>query len=668
MADNLNTVDYSLHFDDEQIGHTHNGLLSVTDRQRVLFSDVNTDPQLLLHVSTPLLLLTMTPLLLIIYISYKMELRLERPIIVGCVRTFVQLSILGMILEPIFVRGRTWSWLVLAYTTLMVLLAAYESTNRSHYKFPGMFLAVLASLGVNVMWVSIFAFGVILRSDPLWDPQYVIPIVGMLLGNCTNGISLSLNSMLTSLVEQGREIELYLSFGATPGEATARLICQAVRVGAMPQLNSMAIIGIISIPGMMTGQILGGSPVGEAARYQMLIMYLIAMCTFGTILAEVTMALRAGFDDAYRLRTDLFVDSKSGAKKGGGNSCRGSWSSFFRLCCCCFECCYDWIWSKDNEMRRSAFVVPMDNGQDTETTGLLTSNINGNNDTSSDHRNEIEFLTVRSPPSGSQPTFRLRVSNLTHSFVIPEDEDEQDVGSDTEKPGKPLSTSNGAHHRVLFADLNLEVKAGEMTLITGPSGAGKSTFLRLVAGLEPIGDTADRPSGVIRLMIQGGKQKQKTYDSLFDRTRWRNQVRYVPQVKVDMPGTPKEFILRITSLQVSKRNSRNSGALIQEVRKLVQDWGMDAAVALESEWSTLSGGEGQRVILAISLASRPSVLLLDEPTSALDLSSKLQVEQSIIQHCQTYGTGVLWITHDPEQMDRLSLAFAPWQLVMSPAV
>jgi putative ABC transport system permease protein len=650
MAESLSAVDGSSHFDDEHNDYTYKRLFSA-----------NTDSEMLLHVSTPLVLLTMTPLLIVIYISYTMELKLERPIVVGCVRTFVQLSILGMILHPIFVRGRTHSWLVLAYTTLMVLLAAYEATNQSHYKFPGMFLSVLACLGINVAWVSMFAFGVILRSDPLWDPQYVIPIVGMLLGNCVNGVSLSLNNMVTSLVEQGREIELYLSFGATPAEATARLIRQAVRVGAMPQLNSMAIIGIISIPGMMTGQILGGSPVGEAARYQMLIMYLIAMCTFGTILAEVAMALRAGFDDAHRLRTDFFVHSKSSAK-AGGNSCSRSWSNFYRLCCCCFEGCYDWMRGKECERRESLafFVRRVSRGYDMESTGLLATKDNISDETSSHKRNGIEFLTVRSPPLGPRYQFRypfhLRVANLTHSFDIPEDDDEQDDGSDVEgKPFTPRSPSIGPRCRVLFADLNLDVKAGQMTLITGPSGAGKSTLLRLVAGLEPIGDTSDHHSGVIRLTVDSGGQKlSKTYDCRFDRTRWRNRVRYVPQVKADLPGTPKEFIHRITSLKESKHNSLAPGDLIKQARQLVQDWGMDAVVALESEWSTLSGGESQRVILAIALASRPSVLLLDEPTSALDLSSKLQVEQSVINYCQTYGTGVLWITHDPEQMHRLS--------------
>jgi putative ABC transport system permease protein len=71
----------------------------------------------------------------------------------------------------------------------------------------------------------------------------------MLLGNCINGVSLAFNSILTSLVESSREIELLLSFGANSYEASSRLFREAVRAGAMPQLNGMAIIGLISIPG-----------------------------------------------------------------------------------------------------------------------------------------------------------------------------------------------------------------------------------------------------------------------------------------------------------------------------------------------------------------------------------------------------------------------------------
>ena len=187
--------------------------------------------------------ITAVPVLGMAVISWFLDLGLESSILVGVVRAFVQLTILSIILNPIFEWGESLIWVVLLYVFFMVILASFESANRSTYYFDGMFWYVVGILSVNVLWVSMFAFAVILQPTPLWDPQYVIPIVGMLLGNCINGISLSLNAMTTSLVESSREIELLLSFGATSYEATFRLLKEAARTGTMPQLNGMAIIG-----------------------------------------------------------------------------------------------------------------------------------------------------------------------------------------------------------------------------------------------------------------------------------------------------------------------------------------------------------------------------------------------------------------------------------------
>eukprot|EP00986_Skeletonema_menzelii_P020276 scaffold30699_cov166-Skeletonema_menzelii.AAC.1 len=99
------------------------------------------------------------------------------------------------------------------------------------------------------------------------------------MGNCINGVSLAVKTFSTQLNEGGqREIELCLSFGATGWESVERLAKEAISTGVTPMINSLNVIGLISIPGMMTGQILGGSPVTEAARYQILIIYLISTC------------------------------------------------------------------------------------------------------------------------------------------------------------------------------------------------------------------------------------------------------------------------------------------------------------------------------------------------------------------------------------------------------
>jgi len=225
----------------------------------------------LIHVSYPFLFLSTVPFLCLAIMSWRLQLHLESPMIVGLLRCFVQLSVLGAILHPIFAWGVTLWYVVIAYAVFMITLAASEASSRPKYYFQGLFELVLATVLSVVGFISVFAFGVLLRPTPIWDPQYVIPIIGMLLGNCINGVALSINTVLTSLKEQCHEIEVLLAFGASPIEASNRLVREAVRIGSIPALNSMAVIGLISIPGMMTGQILGGSPPMEAASYQILI-------------------------------------------------------------------------------------------------------------------------------------------------------------------------------------------------------------------------------------------------------------------------------------------------------------------------------------------------------------------------------------------------------------
>lgn len=199
-----------------------------------------------IHVPNKLLFLSMCPLLIIAYISHEMDLDIVKPILIGISRTFLQLTILSCILGPIFkIHSKP---LVLGYCFFMIFLAAHTACGRSKYSYTDQFQTVFISLLANVTVVALFAFGVIIRPKPVYNPQYVIPITGMLLGNSINGISLVMNNLLIALVEQKHEIELYLSFGATSHEAVSRLLKEAVKSGTMPILNSMAVIGLVSIP------------------------------------------------------------------------------------------------------------------------------------------------------------------------------------------------------------------------------------------------------------------------------------------------------------------------------------------------------------------------------------------------------------------------------------
>lgn len=540
----------------------------------------------LVNISNPFLILSTVPLLVYAVLARHLDLGIDNNIIVGCLRTFVQLSILGTILKPIFEQKNVY--LVIGYIIFMILIAAFEANRRTKYVFEGQFLGVTGALVINVCLVALFAFAIIIRPKPVYSPQYVIPICGMLLGNCINGISLSLNHMSTAMVEQQREIELNLSFGATSSEAVQRLLRESVKVGITPLLNNLAIIGLVSIPGMMTGQILGGSPVMQAARYQMLIMYLITACSLGAILMQVMYVVQRGFDYSHTLVLDKFV------KVSKQISLTSS------------------IWSF---LKKNLLLHPFSNR---ERTPLL----------SEQHRElycDAPISSIQIHPLGKSNGPMQMATFEAHSLTRVFEKD----------------TENGEKSRsILFRNLSFIAQAGDINIVSGPSGSGKSQFLRILALLNPV--------------TSGGKISLhgKDMDEFNDKTEWRRKVRYVTQYKIDMPGTPSDFIRRVLRFKSWSKLSITSDDIIKDVNQYLSEWGVTDSL-LEKEWTVLSGGEAQRVILAFAIASKPTVLLLDESTSALDMKSKLAVEKSIIHFTNEYQAFTLLVSHDKEQADRL---------------
>jgi len=480
----------------------------------------------------------------------------------------------------------------------MVVLAANISCRGTKYTFAGQFYGVLGSMLFNVVLVGLFAFAVIIRPTPIWNPQYVIPIVGMLLGNCTNGISLTMNNITIALVEQQREIELYLSFGATSYEAVSRLLREAVRSGTTPILNSMAVIGIISIPGMMTGQILGGSPVMEAARYQMLIMYLIAVCTFGVILMEVWVIVDVGFDSSHMLRPERFEKAPVRLNFGGV-----IWAA---LQSCSFG----------RTRREGGVRFESTNGNEMEP--LRNSDV------------DVKYVA----PNGRlevQPMKETCGSSLGDALVL-------------NGLTRSLSMEDITKTRTLFSDVSFTVGSGEISLVKGPSGCGKSQLLRSIAGLSPLDEGSISLEGL------------DWNNGFVCKSDWRKSVRYVTQYKVDIPGTPIDFIRRVASFKSWQRDpgAPTEREILKSTSELIGQWGLQID-CLGKEWAVLSGGESQRVIVALALASKPRVLLLDESTSALDLTSKTAVEHSVYDLAKKNGLKIVWVSHDNDQLERMNV-------------
>ncbi len=242
-------------------------------------------------------------------ISLLMQLKLERMLAIAAVRTVVQLALLGLVLEWVF-RQEQW-WLVTAILCGMTLVAGLTASSRNERAFPGVTLNTLLAIWVSSWLVTGFTlFGVMQGIDKWYQPQYAIPLLGMVLGNTLNGISLGLNTFTSALAARRAEVETALALGATRWEAARSPIREALRTGLIPITNSMMVVGIVSLPGMMTGQIMAGAAPTDAVKYQIVIMFLIASATAMGVTLVVLLSYWRLFNARHQFLFDLLNDKK----------------------------------------------------------------------------------------------------------------------------------------------------------------------------------------------------------------------------------------------------------------------------------------------------------------------------------------------------------------------
>ena len=237
-------------------------------------------------------------------LSLLLQLRLGKQIAVAGLRTAVQLTLLGLLLNWVFAHVSVWWWCGMGL--VMLLAASREVMQRQQIRFIGWwgFGIGTVSMFLSSFLLTLLALQAIIDVDPWYQPQYSIPLLGMLLGNTMSGIALGIDRLTQSAWQQREVIEARLLLGQTSGEAVSDIRRESIRTGLIPIVNAMAVAGIVSLPGMMTGQILAGAPPVEAVKYQILIMFLISTGTgLGTLSAVWVGAWRL-FDERQRLRLD----------------------------------------------------------------------------------------------------------------------------------------------------------------------------------------------------------------------------------------------------------------------------------------------------------------------------------------------------------------------------
>lgn len=235
-------------------------------------------------------------------ISWAFRLGLEKSIAIAAVRMVIQLGLIGIVLKLIFAQtSPVWT---AGFAVVMVAAATLEIAGRLSGQLPvwplmGLSGSTLLFVGT---FVTIFGVGFVIGPTPWYAARYILPILGMVLGNTMTAVALVLDSLSEAARRERGAIEARLALGAPRFDALSGPLRSALRTGMMPMLNSMATTGIVALPGMMTGQIIAGAdPVG-AAKYQVLIMFLIAGATALASLLAALWGVLLLTDKRHRLR------------------------------------------------------------------------------------------------------------------------------------------------------------------------------------------------------------------------------------------------------------------------------------------------------------------------------------------------------------------------------
>ena len=265
----------------------------------------------LVPISASDLILAGLALFLMGLTSTALQLGIGSRLWIATIRMVAQLLVLGYLLETLF--SATHGFWVLLMAMVMTAVAGREVVARSDRKLRGFtaFFIGTGSMGVAAFAVTVFALTVVVNPTPWYAPRYAIPLLGMLLGNTMNAVAIAIERLTEGVWKEREMIEQRLALGESAREATADLRRLSIRAGLIPTVNAMAVSGIVSLPGMMTGQILAGSPPEEAVRYQILIWMFVATGSgFGAMLGT-TGTLSRLFDNRERLRIERLTQPKA---------------------------------------------------------------------------------------------------------------------------------------------------------------------------------------------------------------------------------------------------------------------------------------------------------------------------------------------------------------------
>lgn len=239
-------------------------------------------------------------ILILIFMVRFRKIGREKEIIIATIRMTLQLIIVGYLLSYIFKHPNPFITLIII--AIMESFAIYNIYKRVKADVPPQLKkAVAISLTIGTL-ISLFYFDfVVVRFVPWYDPRYFISIAGMIIGNAMTGVTLGLNALLEGMKSRRNLVEAALMMGATPKQAAREITNNAFDTAIMPTINNMVGMGIVFLPGMMTGVILSGTNPVLAIKYQIAIMIGIV----GSVSLSVMLFIQFGFKAFFNERDQL---------------------------------------------------------------------------------------------------------------------------------------------------------------------------------------------------------------------------------------------------------------------------------------------------------------------------------------------------------------------------
>ncbi len=239
-------------------------------------------------------------MILTIAISAWHRLGLEYQLALATGRASLQLLLMAYGLAIVF--SFQSPWLIVGALSLMVTVAAITAKNRVGKNIPQMLPLMGIGIGFSTVLTLCYVAWLVVQPQPWYSPRYLVPLAGIVIGNSMNAGAIAGERLATTIGQHHLEIETHLSLGATPQQAIANYRKQAIKTGLMPMINSMMVVGLVTLPGIMSGQMLGGIDPLQASAYQILIMF---MLTFADMVTVVLVTWGLGeqfFNAAYQLK------------------------------------------------------------------------------------------------------------------------------------------------------------------------------------------------------------------------------------------------------------------------------------------------------------------------------------------------------------------------------